>query len=595
MEKTRDEIEEKYKWDLSTIYKSETELDKDIEDVKKEITALTFDNMLDSASNLYSALENNNKINRKLEKIYKYVFQKADEDITNTKYQGYKQIVIDLLNKFNQKTSSFGPNLMEVDYQKIVKFYEELPALKKDYEFILKQEYRYKKHILSKKEEKLMATISKAFADNDELASVLSNSDMSFGFVLKDGKEQVLNESSYINFLSDNDRSIRKEAFSKLYKTYKQFNNTYALILKNHFESLAVISKVNKYKSSREAALFADNISEEVYDNLINVIHENLDKLHSYYKLRKQVLKLDELHLYDMYVSLVSKNDKKYSLKEAYDVIIDTVKVFGEDYVNTVKKAFKERWIDFYPNKNKVSGAYSGGAYDSNPFILTNYMGKYRDVSTLIHELGHSMHTYYANKNPYQYSGYSIFVAEVASTVNELLLANNLLAKAETKEEKLYILNELLGLFQSIIYRQTMFAEFENIIGQKADNEEVLTTEEFNKIYYDLCKLYFGENTLVDEDIAYEWQRVPHFYYNFYVYKYATGLSAACHIVNDILSGKENAVENYLQFLKTGSTMYPLDELKVAGVDLTKPEVIQSAVDMFEKYLNEFEDLYNGR
>lgn len=594
-EKTRDEIPEEYKWDLSTIFKNDELLEKSINEVKSEINNLNFDKMMESADNLYAALENYYKIDRNLEKIYTYVARKSDEDITNTKYQGYKQLTLDLCNKFSQKISSFGPNLLKEDYQVIEKFYQENPKLKKDYEFILEKEYRYKKHTLSAEEEKLMATLGKAFADNEMLMSTLADGDLDFGQIEVNGEPFTLSEANYSSFSTSSDRTVREKAFKQLFKTYEKFNNTFALILKNHFDTLAVTSKVNKFASSREAALFADNVSEEVYDNLINVVHHNLDKLHDYYTFKKKALNLGELHLYDTSVNLINDSETKYDLNEAHNLIIDTVKVFGPDYVSVVERAFTERWIDFYPNKNKASGAYSGGSYDSNPFILTNYLGKYRDVSTLIHELGHSLHTYYSNKQPYQYSGYSIFVAEVASTVNELLLANNMLEKASNNEEKLYILNELLELFKATIYRQTMFAEFENIIASKTDKEEVLTKDEFNNIYYDLNKKYFGENVIIDEEIKYEWQRIPHFYYNFYVYKYATGLSAACYIVKNILSGKENAVDDYLKFLKTGNTMYPLDELKVAGVDLTNPEVIESAMDMFNNYLEEFEKLYNER
>jgi oligoendopeptidase F len=341
--------------------------------------------------------------------------------------------------------------------------------------------------------------------------------------------------------------------------------------------------------------LYSDNINLSVYNNLIDTVSKNLDKLFKYYDLRKKVLKLDEIHLYDIYTNLIENSDKDYSFDEAKDLVINSLSVLGDDYINNLKKAFDEKWIDIYSNTGKRSGAYSSGSYDTNPYILLNYQGKLKDVFTLAHELGHSLHSYYSiNNNNYQDSHYAIFVAEVASTVNELLLCKYMLKKSVDKDEKLTILNKMLELFKGTIYRQTMFAEYEKIIYEKCENDEILTQELLSDIYYDINKKYFGSDFIVDEQIRYEWARIPHFYYLFYVYKYATGLSAACYIVNNILSGKEGYKEKYLEFLKSGSKDYPIELLKIANVDMNDSKVVESAIQMFDETIDEFIRIYNS-
>ena len=355
---------------------------------------------------------------------------------------------------------------------------------------------------------------------------------------------------------------------------------------------MTTLAKLKKYNSSLEAALFGDNINIEVYDNLIKTVRNNLDVLYKYFKLKKDVLKLDDFHLYDQYVDLVEENTKKYSFEEAKELVINALSVLGKDYITNLTKAFDERWIDVYNNKGKRGGAYSSGFYDTKPYILLNYEGTINDVSTLAHELGHSMHTYYSClNNPYQYSSYQIFVAEVASTVNELLLNFYLLNNSSCKEEKKYILSNLMDLFKATIYRQTMFAEFEKNMHQLKEQGNVLTNEVLCDNYYKLNLDYFGTDVVVDDLIKYEWERIPHFYYNFYVYKYAIGLSCACYIVDNILNKKENALENYLKFLSSGGSDYPACELKIAGIDVTKKEVIESAIKMFDNFIEQFKTL----
>ena len=378
-----------------------------------------------------------------------------------------------------------------------------------------------------------------------------------------------------------------------MYETYSNYKNTLSTLYKSHLEFLTEIAKIKKFNNSLESSLFSENIDVSVYNNLIDTVNKNFKVVYKYYNLKKEILNLDEIHLYDVCAQMVGDLDKDYSYEEAKEILFKALAPLGENYLNDLKKAFDERWIDVYNNAGKRSGAYSGGFYDTNPFVLLNYEGKLYDVATLAHELGHSMHTYYSCKNnSYTDSDYQIFVAEVASTVNEVLLYLYLINNSNDNKEKLYVLNELLELFRQTIYRQVMFAEFEKLTHELTEKGEILTSELLTDEYYKLNQKYFGSNVVVDELIKYEWERIPHFYYNFYVYKYAIGISSACHIVNNILEGKENALENYLSFLKSGGSDYPANELKITGVDVTKPEVVESAIKMFDETIDKFQKVY---
>ena len=595
MEKKREEVSDEFKWDLSTIYKTEEDLSLDYEKIRKKIEDIKKyeDNFLDSSSNLYDALKETSEIEMILDKMWSYVSNKYNEDITNSENQTWKEKVYDLYEKYEINSSFFIPKLLSFGSSRINKYLEENKDLKKDYDFILDNVFRNEKHTLSLEEEKLMSSLSKAFSNTSKISGMLNDSDLDFGFITdENGNEVKLTDTNYSLYIQSKDRRVRKEAFLALYKVYKQFNNTFSLLLADYVSRNRAISKVRKFNSSLESALFNDNVSVEVYNNLIDIVSKNLDTVYEYYKIKKEALNLDEMHLYDTYVDICNESDKKYTFEEAKKLVINSLSVLGEDYITNLKKAFDERWIDIYPNKGKRGGAYSSGSYLTNPFLLLNFKGLYHDVSTLAHELGHSMHTYYSNLNqPYQYSEYKIFVAEVASQVNELLFNNYMLDKVETKEEKINILNQILELFKASIVRQTMFAEFERDIAALEQEEVVLTSDVLNDKYFSLVKKYFGDDVIIDDEIKYEWQRIPHFYYNFYVYKYSTGLAAACYIVKGIMEGKEGALQNYLEFLKTGGSDYPLNELLVAGVDLSKPEVIQSAMDMFRKNVDKMKML----
>lgn len=593
--KDRSMIETKDKWDLSLIYKTQKDFENELEITKNLILEYRkkYENhTMDNANIFYNSIIDSLEISRKLDKLYVYASMKSDEDVSNNDNQELKNKVINLYDLATANMFFVDTELLKEDYAKIEKFYQDEPKLL-EHEVNIKDTFRYKKHTLSDIEEKLLSNISKAFGNDEQTYGYLTDSDMTFGTIKnEDNKEVELTDTNYSIYIESKDRRVRKEAFDALYNHYKQFKNTITSTFDGSIKQSVSIAKLRKYNSAFEASLFKDEISIDVYNTLVNTIHENLNVFHKYYDLKKKVLNLDEFHLYDVYVEMVKDYDKKYSFDEAKQIVINALSVLGNDYIETFKKAFDEKWIDIYPNKNKRGGAYSGGSYDTKPYILLNYQGTLDDVSTLAHEGGHSMHSYYTRTNqPIQYGDYPIFVAEVASTVNEILLAKYMLKNSTSKEEKLVILNQLLELFKGTIYRQVMFSEFEKYAYDLVENDDVITSDKLCNKYYQLNKLYFGDNVVVDDLIRYEWEKVPHFYYNFYVYKYATGISAACKIVDGILNNEKDALDNYLNMLKSGSRQNPLDTLKIAGVDMTDKEVYESAIKMFDETIEEFKTL----
>lgn len=590
----RDKINDKYKWDLDVIYSSNEDFYKDYNIVKDKINKFKeYENdIIDNGNILLSILKDSYDIERMIDKLYSYTSLKSDLDTSVNENEALCEEVSNLYSLYSEYSYFVIPNILKNDYSDIEKFISEVEELGK-YERILKKMFRYKEHTLDDSEEKLLSSMSKMFSNNGKTYELLKDSDMTLGNIKdEDGNEVELTDSNYGVYIESKNRDVRKDTFFTLYDSYKKYKNTIASLLTGEIKENSVYAKVKKYNSSLEASLFGDEIDKEVYLNLIDTVNKNMDVVYKYYDLKKEELGIEDFHIYDTYVSLDTSSDKKYEFDDALKVVMKVLKIFGEDYVNVLKKGIKDRWIDVYPTKNKRTGGYSGGCYDTYPYILLNYLDRYNDMSTLIHEIGHSMHSYYSREfNDYEYSNYTIFVAEVASTVNELLLAYHILNNTDDVNEKKYILEKLMSLFKSTIYRQTMFAEFELDLYSKIDNDEVLTADKISDIYLNLVKKYFGDGVVIDEDIKYEWIRIPHFYYNFYVYKYATGLSAACHIVNDILSGREHAVENYLEFLKCGSSKSPLESLLVAGVDLTKKEVVESAINMFDDVIEQYKEL----
>ena len=592
-QKTRDEISCEYKWDLTKIYETNEHWYKDLEIAKEEIKKINdFKDFLSSSKRLLEYIEYDIKTTRLLYKLYYYAHLNHDADTLNTDYQKMITLISDLMNDYSNDGAFITPSFMKTDYSVIEKYYEEEPKLK-EHEFNIKDMYRFQKHTLSEEIEKTLSILSDTFSNPENTYEALTDSDMKYGNITNEkGEEVELTDSNYSKYISSKDRKVRKQAFEMMYKTYESYKNTITSTYKGDIDANIKIAELRNYESAISASLFNDNVSIDIYNNLIDTVNKNLNVLYKYYALKKEVLNLDELHLYDIYVDLINVEDEEYSFAKGKELVINALNVLGDDYINNIKRAFDEKWIDIYNNKGKRGGAYSSGFYDTNPYVLLNYENRLDDVSTLAHELGHSMHTYYSCKNnPYQYSSYSIFVAEVASTVNELLLAKYMLKNSNDLNEKLNILNRLLELFKSTIFRQTMFAEFEKNIYEKRENKEPITNDILSNYYYELNKKYFGNDVVVDDLIKYEWERIPHFYYNFYVYKYATGLSAACYIVDRILNNKENALDDYLKFLKSGGSDYPIDELKIAGVDMNDPSVIESAIKMFDETLDEFKQL----
>lgn len=596
-EKIRSEIEDKYKWDLTPIYKTEDEWKKDYEEVKNEIEKVKDlkNTFLKDGKELYKFLVYDEGVSRKLEKLYYYAHLNYDSNTLDEKYKVMNNMVTDLFSRYDELSSYVTPEILKLDKEKLDSFYKDEAKLK-DYKFNIDDIYRFKEHTLSEDQEKILSNLSKCLSNPEETYEALTDSDFDYDYITdEDGKKVKFNESNYSIFIKSKDRNVRKKAFEMLHEKYASYKRTITSTYKGEVETNVVTAKIRNYDSAIKASLYQDNIDESVYNNLIKVVNNNLDVLYKYYDVKKNILNLDELHMYDTYVNIIKESNKKYSFDEAKEIVINALSLLGDEYNSILNKAFEEKWIDIYHSKGKRSGAYSSGNYDVNPYVLLNYEGTLNDVSTLAHELGHSMHTYFScHNNPYQYSSYRIFVAEVASTVNELLLANYMLKNSNNKEEKLTIINHILDLYKATLYRQTMFAEFEKTTHEKRENGEVLTSDLLSDIYYNLVKKYFGDNVICDDLIRFEWARIPHFYYNFYVYKYATGIAAASYIVDGILNKKEGALEKYIKFLKTGGSMYPIDELKIAGVDMNDENVILSAIKTFENYLNEFIEIYNS-
>ena len=593
-QKKRSEIKEEDTWDLSVLYKNTEAFKEEYKKLKEDIKEIEKykGKLLESADTLLNFLKLEDTLERRLYKLYYYAHLNFDVDTTNAKSLELTAEISQLITIYSTLTSFVDPELLKAEYAKILRFYEEKPELL-TYRFNLENLYRYKKHTLKETEEKILSTLSEALNASDEIYESLTDSDLTFGNIVVDGKRIEFTESNYSTFIESNDRKVRQKAFNILFKNYQKYIHTIANTFRFHVETASKLAKLKHYESSLTASLFQENIDIKVYENLIKTVRKNLSTLYDYYNLKKEVLGLDKLHLYDIYANMVSDIDVKYTFDEAKNIVLDALGILGTDYQKKLTKAFNNRFIDIYNNKGKRSGAYSSGFYDTPPYILLNYEGGYSDLTTLAHELGHSMHTMYScENNPYNTSSYQIFVAEVASTVNELLLLKYLLKKTDSKKEKLFLLNKLLELFKGTIFRQTMFAEFEKNMYESHEKGIVLTPEYLNSEYYKLVCDYFGRDVVKDKLIQYEWMRIPHFYYNFYVYKYAIGLSAACKIVHDIELNGEKAISNYLAFLKTGGSMYPSEELKIAGVDISSPEFIEEAISMFKETISEFREIY---
>ena len=596
-EKLRSEIKEEDKWDLTGLYKTEDEWNKDYDELQGLISKFDdFKGKLNNSKDILKYFEFNNEVNLKLENVCVYTYLKFDEDTTNTHFQELKGRADNLLSEFSLVSSFVMPELCKLSKDDIEKFMAEEEGLRKykyDFDCIL----RIKNHVLSDKEESLLSNLEKPMSVSEEVSSYLRDADMKFSPIKdEDGNEVELTNTNYERFITSKDRNVRKSAFLTLYKSYEELIHTFASAYQGKVSLANRMAKIRGYKGAREAALDSNFVDNKIYDNLVATVNKHLDIMDDYYAMKREVMGLPEIHIYDIYSRLVPSYDKKYNFEEAKNIVLEALSVLGDDYVNNLKKAFDERWIDIYPNKGKTGGAYERGCYKTHPYVLLNFNGKFNDVSTIAHELGHAMHSYYSDKNnDYAHHQYEIFVAEVASQVNEILLAKYLLNKSTDKNEMLYILDNLMETFKGSIIRQTMFAEFEDLMHKEEAKGTVLTSDFLSDNYYKLYQKYSGKNMISDKEIRYEWARIPHFYYDFYVYQYSTGLASACFIANNILNKKEGFLEKYLKFLSLGGSMDPVDELREAGVDISKPEVIEEALNMFKETIEEFKNIYSEK
>ena len=591
---SREEVPEEQTWKLEDIFETDELWEKEYEQLQKDIPQIGKfrGKIAESSGNLYELLHLQDKISERLGKLFVYARMRYDQDTTNSFYQGMQAKARNVLTLATSEMSYITPEILSMDEETIERYIKENDDLKL-YEHTLNEINRRRPHVLSEKEEVLLAQASEALNTPSDTFSMLNNADLKFPSIKnEDGEEVDITHGRYITFMESSDRRVRKDAFKAMFDTYGKYKNTFAATLSGNIKKDNFYAQVRNYDSARHAALSANNIPEKVYDNLIDAIHKKLPLLHRYAELRKEVLELDEVHMYDMYTPLVQDTDMKVSYEEAKQYVIDGLAPLGDEYVSIVQEAYDNRWIDVPENKGKRSGAYSSGTYGTNPYILLNWQDTVSDMFTLAHELGHSVHSYYTRKHqPYRYGNYSIFVAEVASTANEALLNEYMLNHLDDEKQKLYILNNFLEGFRGTVFRQTMFAEFEHDIHMLDQEGKPLTADSLTEVYYDLNKKYFGENVVSDEEIGLEWARIPHFYYNYYVYQYATGYAAATSLAQQILTEGKLAVDRYIDFLKAGSSDYPLEVLKKAGVDMTKQQPVLDALDVFEEKLTEMEDL----
>lgn len=592
----REEVKEVDKWDLESIYKSLEEYNKDYDLAKSNINKLKDmqNTFLNNSTVFKDFLLLDSDTSRLMGKLSTYSARKYDEDTGNSTYQELYGKINNLYQYYNEATSFVVPMILEKDKETIISYLDKEKELK-DYRHTILDILRYKEHTLTKEEEHIISAYSKVLDSSSDTADYLMDTDMKFGNIKDENDKEIeLTSSNYSTLLYSKNRRVRKDAFINYHKVYGNFKNTLTSTLAATCEALSVSCKLKNYNSSIEASLFDDYIPVSLYNNLIKVVHDNLPTLYKYFDVKKKMLGLDEFHLYDGYAQVVNDIDKKYSFDMGEKLVSDALSVLGDEYSRELDKAFKEGYIDKYPNLNKRSGAYSSGSYDTKPFVLLNYTNEYNDVSTLAHELGHSMHTYFSNHyNSYENSSYPIFLAEIASTVNELLLSYYMEENADSEDEKIAILNERLDLFKATIFRQTMFAEFEKYIHELTDKGEILTSDNICNYYYELNKLYFGPNVVVDDEVRYEALRIPHFYTPFYVYKYATGLSIASYIVKNILNNTPKFKEKYIEFLKSGGRDYPLEVLKIIDIDLTDTKVFDETLEMFKETLEKFASLTN--
>ena len=590
----RSEVATELTWKIEDIFMSEKEWEEALNEalsLADEIVKFT-GKITESADTLYKVLEIYEKCHLKFHLVNGYAFKMRDVDTTSTSSQTLYAKAMSAEVTASEKLAFIEPEIIAASDETVEKFYNEKPELVK-YKIFITEIRRGKEHSLSPELEKLLAGTNELAELPYEGFATLSNADLKFPEITNEKGEKIqITNGRFVPLEESKDRALRKEVFEKYYETFGSFKNTWAILYAGQIKQLMFNARARKYSTTLEASVDGNNVSPEVYKNLVEAINDNLDKMHRYVRLRKKLLEVDELHMYDVYVPIVKDYEVKYTIEEAKELVLKAVEPLGANYVRLLEKAFAERWIDVVENEGKRSGAYSSGMYGVHPFVLLNFNGTLDNVFTLAHEMGHAMHSYFSNEGQnFLDSRYKIFVAEVASTTNEVLLMEYMLKNAKDNKERAYLLNHYMDSFKGTIYRQTMFAEFEKTSNEIAESGEPLTHENLTKLYLELNKKYYGEDMVSDELIGYEWMRIPHFYYNFYVYQYATGYSAAVAIAHRILEEGEVAVNDYMKFLHSGCTDDPVSLLKIAGVDMATKEPINSALEVFDRVIGEMEGL----
>ncbi len=590
----REELPENLTWDLTKIFSSDQEFDEKYLELSEKLKkSEKYKGTLDQgASQFLDAIEFVLSVYRQTEIIYVYAHLKNDQDTGNTEYQALYARASSLFSKVSEAVSWFEPEILQLSDERIWQYFKEEPKLEV-YRHYIQQIVDNRAHVLSAEQESLLAGAGEIFEASSDTFAVLNNADLVFPTIEGENGEKVqLSHGVYGQLLESTDRSVREAVFKGLYSVYEQFRNTFASTLSTHIKGHNFKAKVRNYSSAREASLSNNHIPESVYDTLVDVVNKHLPLLHRYMELRKRLLEVEKLHMYDLYTPVLGEAPITFTYEEAKEKALEALKPMGEEYMTIVEKAFSERWIDVVENKGKRSGAYSSGSYDTNPYILLNWHDTLDQLFTLVHEMGHSVHSYFTRSNqPYVYGDYSIFLAEIASTTNENILTEYLLETEKDPRVRAYVLNHYLDGFKGTVFRQTQFAEFEHFMHTEDEKGVPLTSEYLSDSYGKLNAKYYGPAVEEDPEIKFEWSRIPHFYYNYYVFQYSTGFSAASALAKRILSQEPDALENYLAYLKAGNSDYPVEVMKKAGVDMTQAAYIEDAMSMFEQRLNELEEL----
>lgn len=590
----REELPENLTWDLTKIFSSDQEFDEKYLELSEKLKkSEKYKGTLDQgASQFLDAIEFVLSVYRQTEIIYVYAHLKNDQDTGNTEYQALYARASSLFSKVSEAVSWFEPEILQLSDERIWQYFKEEPKLEV-YRHYIQQIVDNRAHVLSADQESLLAGAGEIFEASSDTFAVLNNADLVFPTIEGENGEKVqLSHGVYGQLLESTDRSVREAAFKGLYSVYEQFRNTFASTLSTHIKGHNFKAKVRNYSSAREASLSNNHIPESVYDTLVAVVNKHLPLLHRYMELRKRLLEVEKLHMYDLYTPVLGEAPITFTYEEAKEKALEALKPMGEEYMTIVEKAFSERWIDVVENKGKRSGAYSSGSYDTNPYILLNWHDTLDQLFTLVHEMGHSVHSYFTRSNqPYVYGDYSIFLAEIASTTNENILTEYLLETEKDPRVRAYVLNHYLDGFKGTVFRQTQFAEFEHFMHTEDEKGVPLTSEYLSDSYGKLNAKYYGPAVEEDPEIKFEWSRIPHFYYNYYVFQYSTGFSAASALAKRILSQEPDALENYLAYLKAGNSDYPVEVMKKAGVDMTQAAYIEDAMSRFEQRLNELEEL----